>query len=317
MMAQTHILTVTLNPALDLSARVSEMRAGPKLRLSDPVFEPGGGGVNVARAIHELDGQVTAWVALGGGTGDRHCALLQAQGVNVHPFSAPGDTRQSWAITDAQGQQFRLQLPGDAWTQADIDRALDDILGQARGMVVLSGSQPPGVDGGFAQRLAHGLGAGRLILDTSGAALEQVIQTPDPAAHLRVLRLDQTEAEAQAGQPLPEIEDVRHFAHTLVARGVAQHICIAHGANGSVLVGQGVALHCRPPQVAVASKVGAGDSFTGAFTLALARGQDLAQALQAGTAAAAAAVMTPGTQLCSRADVQAVMTECTLHTLHA
>ncbi|MGP9789004.1 1-phosphofructokinase family hexose kinase [Roseinatronobacter sp. NSM] len=317
MMAQTHILTVTLNPALDLSARVSEMRAGPKLRLTDPVFEPGGGGVNVARAIHELGGQGCAWVALGGATGDRHFALLQAQGVRVHRFAAPGDTRQSWAITDAQGQQFRLQLPGEGWTQAHIARAFEDIVAQARGLVVLSGSQPPGVEAAFAQRLAHALGAGRLILDTSGAALSQVMQAPDPDAQLHVLRLDQAEAELHAGQPLRNIDDVRQFAQALVTRGVARHICIAHGANGSVLAGPGLALHCRPPQVAVASKVGAGDSFTGAFTLALAQGQDMAQALVAGTAAAAAAVMTPGTQLCTRADVQALAAGCTLQTLRA
>ncbi|MDD7971781.1 1-phosphofructokinase family hexose kinase [Roseinatronobacter sp. HJB301] len=316
-MAQTPILTVTLNPALDLSARVPEMVAGPKLRMTDPVYEPGGGGVNVARAINALDGQVRAWVALGGSTGAQHYALLHAQGVDVHQFDAPGDTRQSWAITDGQGQQFRLQLPGADWTQTDADRALADIVAQAAGLVVLSGSQPPGMDGAFPQQLARALHAGRLVLDTSGAALAQVVGQPDPAAPLHVLRLDQAEAEEQAAHPLPQVADVLEFAQKLVARGVAAHVCIAHGANGSVLAGRDLALHCRPPQVQVASKVGAGDSFTGAFTLSLARGQDMAQALLTGTAAAAAAVMTDGTALCRRADMQAILPECTLQTLRA
>lgn len=317
MMAQTPVLTLTLNPALDLSARVLEMRAGPKLRMTDPVYEPGGGGVNVARAIHELGGQVTAWAALGGSTGARHEALLRAQGVTVLRFDAPGDTRQSWAITDSHNQQFRLQLPGADWTQADAARALDDIAAHAGGLVVLSGSQPPGLDAGFAQQLARMLAQGRMVADISGAPLSRLLQNPDAAAPIYVLRLDQGEAEEQAGHGLPQIGDVLDFAQALVARGVAQHVCIAHGANGSVLAGPDLALHCRPPQVAVASKVGAGDSFTGGFTLALARGQGMAQALQAGTAAAAAAVMTQGTALCRRADVQAILPECTLHTLHA
>ncbi|WFE73913.1 1-phosphofructokinase family hexose kinase [Roseinatronobacter sp. S2] len=317
MMAQTPVLTLTLNPALDLSARVTKMRAGPKLRMTDPVYEPGGGGVNVARAIHELGGQVTAWAALGGSTGARHEALLRAQGVTVLRFDAPGDTRQSWAITDSHNQQFRLQLPGADWTQADAARALDDIVAHADGLVVLSGSQPPGLDAGFAQQLARMLARGRMVADISGAPLSRLLQNPDAAAPIYVLRLDQGEAEEQAGYGLPQIGDVLDFAQKLVARGVARHVCIAHGANGSVLAGPDLALHCRPPQVAVASKVGAGDSFTGGFTLALARGQDMAQALQAGTAAAAAAVMTQGTALCRRADVQAILPECTLHTLRA
>lgn len=317
MMAQTPVLTVTLNPALDLSARVTEMRAGPKLRMTDPVYEPGGGGVNVARAIHELGGQVTAWAALGGSTGERHYTLLRAQGVTVQRFDARGETRQSWAITDSHNQQFRLQLPGAGWIQADAERALDDIVAHAGGLVVLSGSQPPGVDAGFAQQLARMLGQGRLLADISGASLSRLLQNPDAAAPLYVLRLDQGEAEGQAGHGLPQIRDALDFAQALVARGVARHVCIAHGANGSVLAGRDLALQCRPPPVSVASKVGAGDSFTGGFTLALARGQGVAQALRAGTAAAAAAVMTQGTVLCRRADVQAILPECTLHTLHA
>ncbi|MGY6705123.1 1-phosphofructokinase family hexose kinase [Roseinatronobacter sp.] len=318
MMAQTPVLTVTLNPALDLSAQIPEMVAGPKLRLSNPVYEPGGGGVNVARAIGALGGQATAWVALGGSAGAQHLELLRAQGVPVRRFDAPGETRQSWAITDSHGQQFRLQLPGADWPPHDATRALDDIVAQADGLVVLSGSQPPGVDAGFAQDLARMLGAGRLVVDISGAPLSQLLRDPDTAAPVHVLRLDQGEAEAQAGHGLPQMGDALDFAQSLVARGVAQHVCIALGADGSVLAGPELALHCRPPQVRVRSKVGAGDSFTGAFTLELARAPHaFTQALHAGTAAATAAVMTPGTALCRAADMQAILPECSLHNLRA
>ncbi|MFU8898697.1 MAG: 1-phosphofructokinase family hexose kinase [Roseinatronobacter sp.] len=315
--AQDPILTVTLNPALDLSARVSRMQAGPKLRLSAPVWEPGGGGVNVARAIHALGGSVQAWVALGGASGAQHQALLHQQGIVPHVFDAPGDTRQSWAITDNDSQQFRLQLPGEDWPEGLAAQARRDIVAQATGFVVLSGSQPDGVGAAFAQELAQELGAGRLIVDTSGAALARLMEQPLAQARPLVLRLDQAEAEAQAGHVLAEATDTSAFAQALVARGVAEHVCIARGADGTVLAGGAGVFHCRAPDVAVRSKVGAGDSFTGAFTLSLARGASFCEGLRLGTAAAAAAVMTDGTQLCRREDVAQLLGACTLSPMGA
>lgn len=307
------ILSVTLNPALDLSARVSRMEAGPKLRLQDPVLEPGGGGVNVARVINALGGDVIAWVALGGANGAQHIALLRAQGVAVMPFDCDGETRQNWAITDATGAQFRLQLPGPDWAAETGIAALESIVGQASGLVVLSGSQPPGLDAEFPQMLAARLGPARLVVDTSGAALVRLIARPDTPVLL--LRLDQAEAEAQAGRTLPGATDTAQFAAELRARGVAEMVAIARGGDGNTLATQDGLFHCRPPQVPVQSKIGAGDSFTGAFTLALAQGQSAPEALRSGTAAAAATVMTAGTGLCDAAEVARLQPECSLEPL--
>lgn len=311
----TRILTVTLNPALDLSARVARMEAGPKLRLQAPLIEPGGGGVNVARVIHELGGDVLAWVALGGASGAQHLALLRALGVAVHGFDAPGETRQSWAVTDSSGDQYRLQLPGPDWTPEIAAAAQGSILAQAAGLVVLSGSQPPGLDAGFAQRLAAGLGPGRLLVDTSGEALIRLIARPETP--LCLLRLDQAEAELQAGHPLSDPGHAAAFAQALRKRGVAELVAIACGADGNILATPDGMFHARPPQVQVISKIGAGDSFTGAFTLALAQGQPPLEALRLGTAAAAATVMSAGSALCRAADVTRLQRDCALAQLDA
>lgn len=309
---QPSILTVTLNPALDLSAHVDAMVPGPKLRLTSPVYEPGGGGVNVARAIMELGGQAIAWVALGGASGAQHRALMEAQDLDVRVFDGPGDTRATWAIMDAEGQQFRLQLPGPDWTDAQGHAVLDEICELSQGLVVLSGSQPPGLGHRFAQDLAGRLGSDRLVVDTSGAALRHLIDCPDPEARPLLLRLDQAEAENVAGHALAELEDTRIFAQDLVAWGVAQNVCIARGAEGSVLAGPAGTWASSPPRVPVVSKIGAGDSFTGGFALALARGKSETEALLAGTAAAAAAVMTTGSALCRAADVNRILPDCVL-----
>jgi 6-phosphofructokinase 2 len=305
------ILTVTLNPALDMSARVPEMVAGQKLRLSDPVTEPGGGGVNVARVIHALGGQARAWVALGGGAGVHLAGLLAERGVTVVPYAAPGETRTNWAITDAAGQQFRLQLPGADWPEGLGKAACKDICRHATGLVVVSGSLPPGLPAWFPADLVRALGPVRVLLDTSGAALDHVVSAPNPG--LFVLRMDDHEAAGLAGQALPDLAAAAGFAQSLQSKGIAQWVSVACGAHGNVIAGPEGATHtCRPPVVRVQSAVGAGDSFMGAFALAMARDHTMPDALRQGTAAAAAAVMTPATALCRAEDVARLTPQCVL-----
>jgi 6-phosphofructokinase 2 len=317
MARQRPILTVTLNPAVDLAARTARVEPGPKLRLSAPVADPGGGGINVARAARLLGGEARAFVALGGAMGAQLGWMLRQHGLPFEAFEAPGETRHSLTVMEeASGLEYRFVLPGADWTGAQANRALDAIDAAAGrgGMVVLSGSQPPGVPDDFPSRLAARL-AGRetvFVVDTSGAALDRLVDVPERDHAPALLRMDGEEAEAIAGRPLPSPAETADFAAALVRRGVARQVVLARGADGSVLVEAGRRLHCRPPEVAVHSKVGAGDSFTGALVLALARGEDAAAALRLGTAAAAAAVMTPGTELCRPEDVARLAPGCAL-----
>jgi 6-phosphofructokinase 2 len=309
------ILTVTLNPALDLAGTTPRVTAGPKLRVTGLTIEPGGGGINVARVIHRLGGEVIALASLGGPTGARIADLLEAEGLQVRTVAAPGDTRQSLAVTDeSDGAQYRFVLPGPEWDAGAEDAALDATAkaAPAGALVVLSGSQPPGVAADFPQRLADALAArgARLIVDTSGPALERLLRHPDASARPDVLRLDEREAEALAGGAIADASASLDLAENLVSRGVARTVVMARGADGSVLAAPGLRLHVVPPRVNVLSAVGAGDSFTGAFTLALARGADLEEALRQGTAAAAAAVITPATELCHPEDVARLMPGC-------
>lgn len=309
------VLTVTLNPSLDLATAVAEMRPGPKLRCSEPALDPGGGGINVARAIHILGGDATAFVTASGPTGQRLVRLLQAEGVPLALFDGPGETRQSLAVTDqATGGQFRLMLPGPSWTRARSDAALRRIteVTPQGGLVVLSGSLPPGMAVDFPLRLARKLESrgAELILDTSAEALERAAQARDlPFA---VLRMDQDEAEALAGRTLQDRAASADFAQSLVQAGVARMVIVARGSDGSTMATHDSRLHASGVPVAVQSRVGAGDSFLAAFTLALAQGDGPGQALRRGSAAAAAAVMTPGTRLCTRRDATRLLRQVAL-----
>ena len=308
---QGPILTLTLNPALDMSTDVASLVPDQKLRCSEPLFDPGGGGLNVSRAIAILGGESLALVALGGLTGDRLAGLIRQESVPFLALTAPGETRQSLTVTAKDsGQQYRFMLPGPIWSDADQERVFLLLRASARAgsIGVISGSQPPGVPVDFPARLARSMPGLNVVLDTSGAALRDAVAHPIPG--LFVLRMDGEEAEEIAGTSLQTRVQSADFAASLVARGVAKHVVVARGADGSVMAEAGRRLFVTAAKVVVKSKVGAGDSFVAGFVLALARGLGSAAALSHGSAAASAAVMTDATQLCKPADAARLQEQC-------
>jgi 6-phosphofructokinase 2 len=148
----------------------------------------------------------------------------------------------------------------------------------------------------------------RVVLDTSGATLTEAVRHPIPG--LEVLRMDGPEGEELAGKPLPTLADTAEFAQSLVRKGVARVVIVARGAEGNLLADKDQRLFAKAAKVRVKSTVGAGDSFVAAFVLALAQGQNHAEALALGSAAASAAVMTDATQLCRPEDVMRLLREC-------
>jgi 6-phosphofructokinase 2 len=314
--SQIPILSVTVNPALDMATTTPEVAPGPKLRCAAPVEDPGGGGLNVARAIRLLGGAVRTLAALGGATGDRIAVLLREEGIEVEVIPAPGPTRISLSVIEgATGRQFRFVMPGPDWSGAEA--ALVARIGAAApvgGITVVSGSLPPGIAPDFLRRVAAALGGGtRLVFDTSGAPLADLAARAVPG--LALLRMDEAEAAALAGGALDTRAGTLAFARDLVARGVARQVVVARGAEGSVLATGACDWACVPPRVAVVSTVGAGDSYLGAHVLAMARGAAPEEALRAGVAAAAAAVMTGATDLCRRADAERLVADCVLERL--
>lgn len=315
-MAHLQILTLTLNPALDVATHVARVVAAEKLRCAAPLYNPGGGGLNVSRAVAHLGGRSQALVALGGATGEHLAGLLRAEGIDFLALQSPGETRQSLTVTeDASGQQYRFLLPGPVWQASDQAQVFALLAAHARlgGLAVISGSQPPGVPVDFPTRLAAALPGMAVVLDTSGTTLAQAVAHPIPK--LAVLRMDSDEAEALAGTKLATPNETADFAAALVARSAAPVVIVARGAEGNVLASADMRLIARPPIVAVKSAVGAGDSFVAGLVLARARGQDWAQALALGTAAAAAAVMTEATELCRAEDVARLLPQVSLSPL--
>ncbi len=296
------ILTITLNPALDLATSVDRMAPGRKLRCDGARLDPGGGGVNVARVIRRFGGKSTAFVALGGPTGRMMRELMRAQGLDLAAFDITGDTRQDITIDErAHGRQYRLVLPGPRWSAKEVRAALAEIERLAAGhdYVVASGSLPPGVPEDFYARLARiaRRQGNRLVLDTSGAPLRRALR-----AGVFLVKPNHIEFRDLAGAARSDWKSMARVGNRLRDSGQAEAMIVTRGDKGALLIGPGAAWRLQAPQVKVASLVGAGDSLIGAAVLHLARGKTLLEACRLGVAAAAAAVEAEGTELANRGE---------------
>ncbi|MBL4812364.1 MAG: hexose kinase [Rhodobacteraceae bacterium] len=308
------VLTVTLNPALDFATEVDGVVPGLKLRCDAPLSDPGGGGINVSRAIALLGGHSRTFAVLNGGTGARMAQLLTETGHHLITFSGAPETRQSLAVIDRlTGVQYRFMLPGPDWPEGVDALATQRIVAESHpgSIVVLSGSLPPGCPDSILPELCNKLAAKdvAVIVDTSGAALTHMT-SPHGCTRPMVLRMNQTEADELAGHKLHKLIDTADFASSLVEKGVADIAIVARGPEGSILASKDQRLHSAAAEVPVRSRVGAGDSFVGGFTLAYAQGKSLGEALTCGVAAGSAAVMTDGTALCRPEDYEKLIPIC-------
>lgn len=309
------ILTITLNPALDMNTEAEKVIPDVKLRCTEPAVDPGGGGINVARAIKHMGGDASAIVAIGGHNGNRLLELLMEEGIPTMPIASPGETRASVVVNCKDtGVQYRFMLPGPPWKDEHVQKAIQATASYAPkdGLVIFSGSQPPGVPLDFAEHLSAAIdrAGAKMIVDTSGPALRRIVE--DHRSPPFLLRADDEEAEGLAGRKLEKPADTAAFARGLVDQGVAQNIIFARGAEGSVLTTPEGSWMATAAKVEVVSKVGAGDSYVGAFTLALSRGNSIQEAARWGAAAACAAVTSPATELCKGEDVERLLPQCKL-----
>ena len=303
------ILTLTLNPAIDMSSSVENVFPEHKLRCGPARNEPGGGGINVARAIRHLGGQCRALHFCGGPMGDVLRALLDLEQIEHTPIAIKGWTRQSVTILEtATGQQYRFVMPGPAFAEAEWRGALAHVaeLQATPDLIVASGSLPPGVPDDFYGQLARIVRAknSRFVLDTSGPALAAALE-----AGVFLVKPSLRELRSVAGGDLEDEAEQKAAAKKIVASGGAEVVVVSLGGAGVFFVTQAGCERLPSPTVPVRSKVGAGDSMVAGITLGLARDYSLRDAVRLGIAAGAAAVMTPGTELCRGEDAERLFKE--------
>jgi 6-phosphofructokinase 2 len=303
------ILTLTMNPCIDKSSSIENVVAERKLRCEEPVYEPGGGGVNVSRAIHKLGGTSTLIYLSGGQMGRMLDMLLDQEGIVCQRMPIQGMTRENLMVYEkATGQQYRFGMPGPMVVEEEWKQCLGSIsaVNPAPEYMVASGSLPPGTPDDFygqVARLAKDRHI-RLILDTTGEPLRIAVEEG-----LYMIKPNFRELEALSDTKIDQESCQVTLAEQIIHKGQSEALVVSLGAAGALLVSKDGCERLRVPTVPIKSKVGAGDSMVGGMVLALDRGEPLLNAVRFGMAAGAAAVMTPGTELCRREDTERLYAE--------
>jgi 6-phosphofructokinase 2 len=298
------IVTLTLNPTIDVNTRVEHVIAERKLRCQAPHHEPGGGGINVSRAIHRLGGDSLAIYLEGGTVGSLLKQLLEKEGVRHRVVHIDGMTREDVnVLEEASDRQFRFGMPGPDVREQEWQACLEELFSvqPVPEYLVASGSLPPGVRDDFYARVARrakqrGI---KVLLDSSGKALRLGAE-----AGVYLLKPNMRELQELAGREISAESHQEDAAKRLIQKDHCQVVIVSLGAAGALLVTEDKCERLRAPTVAIRSKVGAGDSMLAGTVLALSRGMPIREAALFGVAAGSAAVQTPGTELCRREDAE-------------
>ncbi len=298
------LITLTLNPALDIAADADAVVPTHKIRMHQAHSDPGGGGVNVARVVHELGGDVLAVLAAGGASGRVIEEMLDEAGVKRRSVPIQGLTRVSLNVQDrASGLEYRFVPEGPTLAKGEWQAILAALVEVEGDWLIASGSLPIGIpDDAYAQvaRIAARRGQ-PFVLDTSGVALRAALDE----GGITLVKPSLGELEHLVGRDLKDPAEQDDYAMDLVGRGASRYVAVTLGADGALLATPEGVLRMPALDVPVHSSVGAGDAFLAAATLALARGATPFEALAWGTAAGATAIACAGTARLRRADVAA------------
>ncbi|WP_199560982.1 1-phosphofructokinase family hexose kinase [Mucilaginibacter hurinus] len=297
-----HVLTLTLSPTVDKSTTVDKIVAEQKLDCDAPKFEPGGGGINVSRALKRLGLASVAVFPSGGLTGQRLQDLLDEEGIDQHPVTTKNLTRENFIVVNrTTNEQFRFGMPAPELLVREEEAILKLVkqLAPKTSYIVASGSMPQGIGDDFlakVARIAHKEHA-RLVVDTSGEALKQAV---DEGVYM--LKPNQNELSKLTGLRVDDHDEVEEAARKIVDKGKCEIIVVSMGPLGAQTVTKDFSEHIHAPTVKKRSTVGAGDSMVAGMVYGCSKGYDLRHMVRMGIACGSAATMNPGTELFQKDD---------------
>lgn len=300
------VVTITMNPVLDVSTSAKAVVPVKKTRCEPPVFEPGGGGINVSRALKKLGHDSTAIFLAGGKTGDRLKKLLSDESINFKVIETEESTRENLMVMDNKsGEHYRFVMPGPTIREEEWKEALKvlDEMNPRPDYVVASGSLPRGVPDNFYAQVAEWAKKNdvSMVLDTSGPALKLALETGVYLAKPNLREL----GEMLGNENLTGME-LDDAAMEILSKGYARVLIVSLGAKGALLAWQDSLEYVVPPVMPVVSAVGAGDSMVAGVIYGCIKGFWPEKAIRYGVAAGTAATMTPGSELCKKSDTDKI-----------
>jgi 1-phosphofructokinase family hexose kinase len=291
-----HVVTVTMNPAVDLACTVPGFAAGAVNRVAEYRSDAAGKGVNIAGLLRKFDLPVTVT----GFLGTENALIFEKRfadlGVADEFVRVPGETRIGIKVLDPEDKSTTdINFPGLAPNAEHLDRLAATVkrLSAKAAIVVIAGSLPVGVDPEAVGRLVEVIKAqgAKAVVDTSGPALARAVN-----AGPWLIKPNDAELAELVGRPLDSLDALTAEARRMNDNGIAT-VAVSLGARGAVFVEDGRALLSRPPEVEVVSTVGAGDAMIGGLVAGLALGLPFEKRVRRATALSAATVMQAGPAL--------------------
>lgn len=300
------VVTITMNPVIDASTSAKIVVPSKKTRCKPPVYEPGGGGINVSRALKKLECKSTAIFFSGGRNGKILEQLIRKDNIEYVVLPTEESTRENIMVMDNQsGEQYRFVMPGPHIKEKEWQSVLDMLedLSPRPDYIVASGSLPPGVPDDFYARVARWANKHdvRMVLDTSGPGLKPALEEGVYLAKPNLRELgEMLNNEKLTGMQLDEA------AREILSKGYCRVLVVSLGAKGALLAQGDMLEYVVPPVMPVVSAVGAGDSMVAGILYGCLKGYWPEKAIRYGVAAGTAATMTPGSELCRKSDTDEI-----------
>jgi 6-phosphofructokinase 2 len=300
------IITLTFSPSIDKSTTVEAMLPEKKMRCKTVRSEPGGGGINVARVINRLGGDVTAIFPSGGYTGMFFNYLLDNEKVPFTSIASKNETKENFVVLDEKtNKEFRFGMPSNELFEAEWKKCLTEIENHKEiDFIIASGSLPPEIPLDIYAKLSEIAKSfqAKFIVDTSSEALKRTV---DKGVYLIKPNLE--ELGTLLGIKDLKIEEVEAAAKELIEKKYSQIVVVSLGANGAMLITKDETHTIKPPKVTVKSTVGAGDSMVAGIVFGLSNNLSLNNCLQYGIACGTATTMNSGSALCEKKDVDKLL----------
>lgn len=302
-----NIVTLTINPALDKSAKIDQLIPEQKLKCHAIQYQAGGGGVNISRVLHTLGVKNNCVFTCGGDTGQTLKHLLEEEKLDITPVSVTAWTRENLAIVDTKTDlQYRFGMPGKGLSTSEVTVIKTTInkLVTENSIFIISGSIPDSMSPDFYVELIDSLTAKnvKLIIDTSGEALKSSLKKT-----VFLMKPNQSELAQLAGKDFLTKTEQEAYAMELITNKRAQYVIVSLGARGAFLASAQGIFYQTTPSVKVKSTIGAGDSMVAGMVYAIAQGHSPKDILKWGVVCGVATTMTGGTNLASKENIQTVL----------
>lgn len=277
------ILTITMNPSVDISYRLNTLHMDDVNRCNDYQKTAGGKGLNVTRVIQQMDQPVIATGLIGGPLGIFIQEELDKQGIS-HKFShIKGSTRNCIAILHDEGKQTEILESGPSVSeveQADFLTLYSDLIKKSE-VVTMSGSLPQGVSNTFyADLLKLTAGETKVILDSSGESLKQALLGKSKPYAIKpneteIAQLLNVSAEDMERIPVVELLEDPLF------EGVPL-IVVSKGADGALVKYHDELFVVSIPKVKAINPVGSGDSTVAGLAIGLLQDKSIEDVIKTG-----------------------------------